>query len=206
MTHSQRISPKYHKQFLTMLPRIRLHARIAFRGLDPEARQEAVQDVECNAWKAFVALVERGKADLAYAMPLAKYGVRQYRDHRRVGSHLNVLDVMSPYCQTRKNITVSRLDKFDHDENKWQEVLIEDRHAGPADVVCTKLDFAAYLRSLPLRLRRIAKFLAKGETTTATAEKFHLSAGRISQMRKELKSLWQAFVNDEPEAGSMVAA
>jgi hypothetical protein len=189
-----------------MLPRIRLHARIAFRGLDPDARQEAVQDVECNAWKAFVALVERGKADLAYAMPLAKYGVRQYRDHRRVGAKLNVLDVLSPYCQNRKHLTVERLDKFDHDENKWQEVLVEDRHAGPADVVCTKLDFAAYLRSLPLRLRRIAKFLAKGETTTATAEKFHVSAGRISQMRRELKALWQHFAGDDGDAGAAVAA
>jgi hypothetical protein len=93
VTNSHRIPSKYHKQFLKMLPRIRLHARIAFRGLDPEARQEAVQDVECNAWKAFVALVERGKADLAYAMPLATYGVRQHREKLLVVLGRNTLGV-----------------------------------------------------------------------------------------------------------------
>jgi len=181
-----------------MLPRIRLYARIAFRALDAEARAEAVADVTANAWKAFVALVKRGKAALAYASPLAMYGVRQYRDHRRVGSKLNVKDVLSKYCQTRKNVVVERLDKLDRFTNEWEEVLVEDRHAGPADIARMRLDFASFLSSLPVRLRRIAKFLAKGESTMAAAEKFGVSAGRISQIRVELKKAWERFVGDDP--------
>ena len=64
-------------------------------------------------------------------------------------------------------------------------------------LVQTKLDFADYLRSLPVRHRRIAKFLAKGETTSTTSRKFGVSAGRISQMRAELKQAWDRHVGND---------
>jgi hypothetical protein len=83
-------------------------------------------------------------------------------------------------------------------EGQWQEILVEDNHAGPADIARVRIDFASFLRSLPLRLRRVAKFLSKGETTNAAAEKFRVSAGRISQIRKELQRSWQQFMGDEP--------
>ncbi len=199
----RKIARKWHAMFLRMLPRIRLHARIAFRSFQREQRQEAIQDVTANAWQAFVRLVERGKAALAYATPLAMYGVRQYRDHRRVGAALNVNDITSTYCQQRKGVVVQRLDKFDRSANQWEEVLVEDRHAGPADIARMRLDFAAFLARLPLRLRRIAKFLAQGESTTAAAEKFGVSLGRISQIRKELKLAWNRFSGDDELASGV---
>jgi len=82
-----------------MLPQIVSHARIAFRYLDAKAKQEAVQEVVCNALKAFVRLVELGRAAIAYPCVLAKFGVAQTRDYRKVGGHLNVHDVSSAYCQ-----------------------------------------------------------------------------------------------------------
>ena len=78
------------------------------------------------------------------------------------------------------------------------EILVEDRHAGPADTARVRLDFAAWLKSLPYRVRRIAKVLANGETTTAAAEKFELSAGRVSQIRGELRQAWQRFQGEQP--------
>jgi hypothetical protein len=138
--------------------------------------------------------------DVAYAAPLAMYSIRLYREGRRLGGKLNVSDVSSGYCQKRKNVTVERLDRYDATEDKWQELLIEDRRCGPFDIVRTKLDFTAWLWSLPTKLRRIAKFLALGESTTAAARKFDLTEGRISQIRKELLLSWQAFVGEESVA------
>ena len=129
---------------------------------------------------------------------LARFGVAQTRDGRKVGGHLNVRDVSSPYCQREKGITVDRLDKFDRREEAWLEVLLEDRHAGPAEVAAIRVDFAAWLPSLPRRLRQIATFLAGGETTTAAARRFQVSPGRISQIRQELCLAWQRFQGDEP--------
>jgi len=115
---------------------------------------------------------------------------------RRVGTSMNVRDVSSEYCQLQKRITMGRLDRYDKEAEEWQEVLIEDRRCGPFDIVRTKLDFAAWLRSLPTRLRRIAKTLANGERTRDVARKFGLSQGRISQIRSELLASWRRFVGD----------
>jgi hypothetical protein len=70
--------------------------------------------------------------------------------------------------------------------------------AGPADIARTRIDFSDWLGSLKRRDRRVAAFLASGETTEAAAKKFKVSDGRISQLRKELAASWRQFVGDEP--------
>jgi hypothetical protein len=54
------------------------------------------------------------------------------------------------------------------------------------------------MQLLPHRLRKIATFLANGETTTAAAKRFGVSLGRISQIRKELFLAWHSFQGEEP--------
>jgi len=179
--------PRWHRVFLALLPQIVQHAKFAFRHLRGEARQDAIQETVANALVAFVALVRRGKMSIAYPTVLAKYAVAQINDGRRVGNSLNVREVLSPYAQRLKNFTVDRLDRHDKNEkNAWSEVLIEDHRAGPAEIACTRIDFSDWLASLKRRDRRVAEFLANGETTNAAARKFRVSAGRISQLRKEL--------------------
>jgi hypothetical protein len=190
---SQKSVPDWHAQFVVMLPAITTHAKIAFRHLDAENRAEMVQEVVCNACCAFARLVELGKADLAYAGVLARYGVAQAKDGRKVGGRLNCKDVLSPYCQRRKKIAVERLDKYDKEEQAWQEVLVEDHRAGPADTAAARIDISDWMRSLPRRNRRVAELLATGETTSTTARRFRLSAGRISQLRSELHDSWRRF-------------
>ena len=57
--------PAWHQAFLTLMPAIATHARLAFRYLDPDARQEAVQAVVCNAMVAYLRLWELGKSSIA---------------------------------------------------------------------------------------------------------------------------------------------
>jgi DNA-directed RNA polymerase specialized sigma24 family protein len=114
------VSPRpnpWHKAFLAMLPTILSYARTAFQHRDPEAREDLIQEVVANACVAFKALWDRGKQALAYPTVLANYGIRQVRDHRKVGGKLNIKDVLSPYCQKHKGVVVERLDRFDEEEN-----------------------------------------------------------------------------------------
>ena len=122
---------RWHRQFLALLPQIVQHAKFAFRHLRGEARQDAIQETIANALVAFVALVRRGKMSLAYPTVLARYAVAQFKDGRRVGNALNCHEVLSPYAQRLKRFRVDRLDHFDPEDQKWCEVLVEDRHAGP---------------------------------------------------------------------------
>ena len=138
-----------------------------------EARGIAVRHYRC-AGRLRRPGERRGKADVAYAAPLAGYAIKQYRDGRRFAARLNVRDVSSTYAQKSKNIHLERLDRFDRTADCWEKILVEDRRAGPFDIVRTRLDFGDWLRRLPAKRRRIAKFLASGESTTAAAEKFGL--------------------------------
>jgi hypothetical protein len=190
--------PAWHKGFLAMLPAILKHARIAFRHIRPEARQEAVQEVVCNAMAAYAALAKRGKVALAYPSVLARYAVAQTRDHRKVGGHLNCKDVSSRYCQRLKGIVVERLDKFDNQEDQWIEAIVEDHHTPVFDQVAFRCDFPAWLDQLSRRNRRIAEALAAGQNTGDVAERFNLSAGRISQLRRELHRSWHEFLGEVP--------
>jgi hypothetical protein len=190
--------------FLRLLPAIRKHARIAFRHLDPESREEGVQAVVCNACCAVARLAELNKLDLCYASVLARFAVAQVNDGRMTGGRLNCRDVASRYCQRKKGITVERLDHFDDEENAWCEVLVEDRTAGPAEIARTRIDFDAWLHQLPRRNRRIAQFLSLGNRTSDAARKFAVSQGRVSQVRKELAESWNKFTS-EAEGGGVAA-
>jgi hypothetical protein len=180
-------------KFLDLLPQIREQARFAFRGEGRERREELIAETIANCWVALVRLAERGLIDVVYATPLTQYAIKQVRDGRRVGCRLNVRDVSSEYAQQSKRFTVERLDRYDAEEGEWREVLIEDRKAGPADTAAARMDIADWFNSLPRHKRRIAKTLASSETTKATARKFGVSPGRISQTRRELENAWRQF-------------
>jgi hypothetical protein len=182
-----------NERFLEMLPKIRHQARLAFRRLRPVRRDELVQEVVANAYCTFVALVRRGKADVAYVTPLANFAIRQVIAGRQVGTKLNLRDVLSTQAYSDNGIIVERLDTFDEDQGEWRAALVEDRHATPADTAAARIDVAAWLRSLSQRNRRIANTLAMGETTSGAAQRFKLSSARISQLREELKASWERF-------------
>ena len=68
----RRPAPAWHVKFIAMLPTIVQHARIAFRHRDTDAREEAVQEVVCNACQAVARLAELGKfrtPDIACRFP-----------------------------------------------------------------------------------------------------------------------------------------
>ena len=76
-------------QFLAMLPQIRRQASIAFCHRGAEARDELIQEVIANAYRAWVRLVKRERAEMAFPTPLAQFAIRQVRAGRRVGIRLN---------------------------------------------------------------------------------------------------------------------
>jgi hypothetical protein len=191
--------PAWHVDFLSMLPAIERHARVAFRELSPVARDEAVQETICNALLAYRQLVARGKVDVAYPSPLARYGVAQFRAGRRVGSRLNKNDALSSYAQRQRGFRVDSLDKFDEEVDGWREIVVEDRRAGPAEIAATRIDFSQWLKTLTAKQRKIANALAVGESTQVVASKYGLSAGRISQIRRQFKDAWDGFTADRVE-------
>jgi hypothetical protein len=155
-------------------------------------REDLLAEVVANAFAAFRRLVARGKAALAYPTVLAKFAIRQVREGRRVGSKRNVQDVLSPYAQHRKGFSVQPLPETAA-QSEWQDLVVEDRHASPADVAGFKIDFSDWLKRLKRSKRQVALRLVAGDTTSEVAVLFRLSPARVSQLRKELHRDWAEF-------------
>jgi DNA-binding NarL/FixJ family response regulator len=183
-------------KFLAMLPRIRRQAGYYLRYVSKKERADAIQEVVASAFVSYARLIERGKSDLAYAGPLARYGARQYLSGRRVGSRMNGHDITSDYCRRRKRFMVEQLDRFDDPTGEWEQLVVEDKHSTPADVASTRIDFRAWLAQLKRQTRQIAKDLAQGYSTSEVACKHGISAGRVSQLRRELYQAWRVFTGE----------
>jgi hypothetical protein len=188
--------PVHHAAFLAMLPAIRRTAEIAFRKTRPELKQDLIEEVVANCFVAYARLVERGQADRALPSPLARFAIAQVRVGRRVGNRLRIREVLSNYAQYQMGFQIERLDTYDEEEDGWQEIVVEDKRATPAEVAICRVDFAEWLRRLTARLRKIALALAAGESTKGAAVQFGLSPARISQLRGWLKKNWEAFQGD----------
>jgi DNA-directed RNA polymerase specialized sigma24 family protein len=192
--------PHWHKMFLRLVPRIQQHAQIRFRHTNPADREDAVQEVIARSLIQFLRLLELGKEHLIFAGPLARYAVAQVRGGRRVGGQLNIRDVSSQYCQARKGVSLESLNHFDDASGRWQEALVEDRRATPADIAAARIDVCEWLETLPQRTRRLAERLATGESTSEAAKMFGISRSRVSQLRRELHYAWSAFQHESTSA------
>ena len=107
----------------------------------------------------------------AYPAVLARCGVLRVKDGRKVVGGQNGRDVLSPYCQRRKNIAVERLDRFDKESGEWIEAIVEDARTPVPDQVAFRIDFPAWLCLQTKRNRRIAEALAVGHTNGQVARR-----------------------------------
>ena len=189
-----------------MLPAIQTHARCAFRHLDPEAREEAVEEAIANAFVAFVRLVELGKTEVAYPTVLAGYAVAQIQDGRRVGNRRNGRDVLSPYAQKRNRIDVERLDRFDKEDRRMgrgRGGRPPDAHPGSGRV--------------PLRLPGLAGYPVTAQSADCRVTRRRPHHGRSRPplpglareglpVARELHRSWQEYQSETPAAAETAEA
>jgi len=72
--------------------------------------------------------------------------------------------------------------------------------AGVADLAAFRLDFQQWLKDMCERDRRIIAALAAGEGTGEVAGRLGLTAGRVSQLRRQYECRWLAFQGEVPAA------
>ncbi len=180
-------------QFLSILPQIRRQASMAVRFLRSELREELICEVVAFAYCNWVRLVGQGRGAIARPTPLTKYALRQVRAGRGFGSRLNSHEPLSPYARRIRGFTIEGLDQRDESTGVWNQLLVEDRRAGPAETAAARIDLIAWFRTLSRRNRRIARALGAGDTTQAVALRFGLSASRVSQLRSVFQADWERF-------------
>lgn len=197
----RKLTAKHQRQFAeAMLPIITRVARQAFCQLDPEAKEEAVAEVVAAAFVMYASLVRTGRESRAFPSALATYGVRRVRIGRPATRPQNILDISGRLCHFRKGVQVERLDRYHRDEG-WKEALIQDKHAGPAEIAAARIDIGEWFGTLSSRDQQIASQLALGCRTGEVAKQFGLSPGRISQKRTAYRESWRTFQGEGDDDG-----
>ena len=181
--------PHWHAPFLAMLPAIQRQACRRLIGCSADQQEEALQAVVAYAAVTYARLVQLQKAELAFPTPLARFGLQQYWEGRQVGGAINSNDISSTSCMRRTGQALESLED-------WKEALCDSRRATPAELAALRVDFAEWLDTLSPRNRQLAQTLARGELTSSVARMFRLTAGRVSQLRRELYESWQLFVGE----------
>ena len=182
--------------FLAVLPVVQTHARIQFRKLPAEQREEAVQETIAAACVSYQLAVTQGKRDVVRPGPLADFAVRHVRTGRHVGGRQDAAkDVMSPMARKRHGVQVQSFHarRSGDGADGWRQVAIEGRNASVADLAAFRLDFAQWLKGLARRDRRIITAFVSGERTAAVADRFGLTEGRVSQLRRKFERAWATF-------------
>ncbi|MCA9238235.1 MAG: hypothetical protein KDA44_22335 [Planctomycetales bacterium] len=189
--------PNWQDGFLALLPEIERQLDARLRSIPRAQRDDARQTILASAAVGYAQLAAQGRAALAFPTPLVRFGLQQFRAGRLVAGRTSSLDVGS----TRWRRTTARRVESLAD---WQDTLVaaDQRRATPAEIAALRIDFTAWLQTLSERDRQITCTLARGEETRAVARTFQISAGRVSQLRRELHDSWQRFCGEPALAGA----
>ena len=173
--------------------KIRRQAWLAFRSLRVELREDLTQEVIALGLRHVRPTGAARQSGSGVSDSAGEFAIRQVRAGRRVGCRQNVNDIMSPMARRASGPTIPRLAAHPERTGGLNLLLCEDRRAGPAETAAARLDLADWFRSLSPRNRRIARALALGEQTNVVAQRFGLTAGRISQLRAWFRNHWEQF-------------
>lgn len=199
-----KLAPAWHQTFLEqLLPKVVTHARFRFRHLPAAELEEAICETTATALVFFVRLLDSGRNPVAISLRIARISVMRVRVGRLIGSRERSRDCLSRLARQRHGFKVASLDdQSDQDGSSWRDILIENRRVTPATIAASRIDFTAWLDRMTSRRRQIAESLAIGCRTEEVAREFHLSPGRVSQLRREFEASWNEFQRDVKEATS----
>lgn len=200
---------RLQSDFLKLLPRIQLHAKICSRHLAcSHQKAEFIAEVIALTWLWFTRLRAQGKDPDQYPSVLATYAARAAGSGRRLCGQEKAKDALSPRAQKRHGFSVESLPSYSSlNGNVWDEALQDNMTTPVPEQVSFRCDFPEWRRTRTERDRRIIDTMMSGERTLAIAKRFGLSPARISQMKRELHEDWEKFCAEPAEqAEAPVAA
>lgn len=172
--------------FVQRLPALRKAARISFRHLPPELKEECVTNSIALAWKGFHALARKGREkEHGILDSVMRFSIRQCRAGRLPQGCPRKKDVLAP-----RWVGPTRMTDFDVDQFVARSTPIPD-------AVSFRVDVPQFLRTvLSDHQRRLALDLAQNMTTTEAAAKYGVTPGAISQFRARFKKLFDEFFSE----------
>ena len=193
-----------HAEFLALIPTVERHVSYAFRGRPQDDREEAAAEAVAAAYASYVSLKARGKDPVRdFPAALIAFAVLHARVGRQVSSRNSSTDVLSPLAQRRRGFRVESLptapgtacdhvrSTTDRRRDEFSEWLCDNTRSAVPDQVAFRLDFPTFLSELGPRDRALVRYLALGHSGHMAATQFGMTAGRVSQLRREWRLRWR---------------
>jgi hypothetical protein len=175
-----------HESFVAELPELLIMAKARFRHLDPEARDEAIQNVTSLTWKYWVRLCQKGRGhEEGLLGSVWWYACKQHRVGRTIQSSGRPgRGTLDAYAAARRGGAAVEHADFN--------LLIGDATPVP-DQVAFRLDMPRFLGRLTDKQRAIALKLAEGHRTGEIAKELGVTPAVISQCKARFKELYDEF-------------
>jgi hypothetical protein len=195
--------------FLQVLPAVLTHAKIQFRRLGAQRREEAIQETIATACVNYQLAAAQGKLNVIRPGSLADFAVKHVRAGRHVGGHQDgARDVMSPVCQRRHEVEVVSYDRYRfpaslrNGTDGWRQLVLADRKVPVPDLAAFRLDFGQWFQGRSRRDQAIILALVAGEQPSVVADRFGITRGRVSQLRRRYEKEWRTFQGEAGEAAA----
>jgi DNA-binding CsgD family transcriptional regulator len=200
------ITISWQQDFLEVLPAIQTHAKICFRKLGADRREEAIRATIATACVNYQLAAAQGKLNVVRPGSLADFAVKHVRAGRHVGGHQDgARDVMSPVCQRRHDVEVVSYDRdrfpasLRNGTDGWRQLVLADRKVPVPDLAAFRVDFGQWFQMRSRRDQSIISSLIAGESPSAVADRFGISRGRVSQLRRRYEREWRGFQGETSE-------
>ena len=195
-------------KFLKVLPAIEAHGRIYFRHLKAgDAKEEAIQEMRALGWRWFIALETHGKDISAIKGGFVALLAKAVNSGRSLTGKAKNKDVMDRHNQKRHGYNVENLpaSMAQPIENlygtvagqrimdSWEERLQDNSLTPVPEQAAFRIDFARWVKQFKGRDRRILRRMLEEAKGCELSREFGISAGRVTQLRREYKLRWERF-------------
>ena len=192
-----------HQEFESALPVLHKNFRYLLRRRWRDRDDLLAEAVAC-AWKAWRGLIAKGRDPVAVGLSgIAAFAIRHTLKGRQIGRGRNgggrhKMDVQHRRAQnsaaTRSSPTTpARPCGATTGRRPGSDWVATDHRMGPAEAAAFRIDYPAWLASLPERRRLTAELLAEGHGTLDVAHQIGVSPPAISQARLWLEKSWRDF-------------
>jgi hypothetical protein len=184
--------------FVALLPKVEQVARWYFRSLRcADRKQDFVFETVAICWLWHRRLATNGRDSCAFIGTMSFLAAKSVYCGRRLCGQEKANDVLSTVCQRRRGFVAGNIDYSGHAASKFiDEALCDNTRTSVVDQVQFRVDFPDWVSGLDDRRQRIVYALMEGRSTSEVANKFGMSAARVSQLRREFYEDYTAFCGE----------
>ncbi len=159
-------------------------------------RDDAVQEAVAHAWHLYCRVAHAGKDAVTLLPAVIRYAVRRVKSGRPFAGAWRSRDVFINASGPQADVVIHQLLEHTNDVCIGvRDDILADRHEGdPSEQAAFRVDWPRFLRTRTKRDRSIARMLGRGERANVVARTHGLTPARVTQIRRELREDWFAFV------------